>query len=158
MGNYFDNMPAVPGEDSPPLVTFDESDIVKSIEADSLDLYSLPITSGGAKVNPTMRLNPSVNKDYFKLRPSPMKPTSKIPQIDYQFLSHQKKDASVKISKDPIDSIFNNPYDDYNLNYKYWEDDSWNIDAKSAVDQSDLWKYSAAVNPLFQDISSQEIN
>ena len=88
-------------------------------------------------VNPsTHRLNPSKNKDYFKLSAT-KGPSSKIPGVDAAvFGTWNSKKGAVQ-----------SPYDDYDLNYNYWDDDKWNTDDTKGV--TDLFEYSAEHNPKF---------
>ena len=97
------------------------------LSKESLELFSVPrsIISGGFK-----RLNPTVNKDYFKLRHTNSL-NSKIPGVD----------ASVPGTWNMKGSPVQNPYDDYNLSYQYWNDDSWNTHSSNGL--IDIWQYSA---------------
>ena len=62
-------------------------------------------------------------------------PSSKIPAVD----------ASTFGTWRPKGGIIQSPYDDYDLNYKYWEDDKWNTDNTGGL--TDLWEFSAEHNP-----------
>jgi len=59
-------------------------------------------------------------------------------------------DADIFGKWKPKGGVVQNPYDDYDLTYKYWEDDKWNTDNANGV--TDLWKYSASHNPEFKDV------
>ena len=90
------------------------------------------------------RLNPTKNKDYFKLR-AVNGPSSKIPGVDAGSFGSWK----------PKGGVIQSPYDDYDLNYKYWEDDKWNTDNSQGL--TDLWEYSAEHNPQFKELKKEEI-
>ena len=145
MGNYFvtGNEPAFLGEQGSAELPMVNDQIQEILTEDGLNLFAL----APQMIRPGMgfkRLNPGVNKDYFKLR-AVNGPQSKIPGVDTgSFSTWNKKGGAIQ-----------NPYDDYNLTYKYWDDESWNTDNSKGY--IDAFTYSAEKNPLFESATPEEI-
>ena len=83
---------------------------------------------------PTLRMNPFINKDYFKLRME-KSPIAKVPAIDSFWLKGNNA-TSEQFVWNNTGPLIQSHYDDYNLNYNYWDDDSRNAAVRIDKDLS----------------------
>jgi hypothetical protein len=101
-----------------------------------------------------MKLN--LNKSYFSLRPK-VSPLTKIPAIDAK-KGYLRTEEFVWNKTGPL---IQSPYEDYNLNFMYWEDESWNaakrinneLSGNNTLKEISWLDYSFDNSPLLKDMS-----